>query len=357
MNFKKIIVTGGAGFIGGAVVRKLLTETNALIYNVDKISYASDFTCINQIKSSKERHFLHRINLVNKNDLEKLIYKIRPDLIIHLAAETHVDRSIENPSQFVESNIIGTFNLLEVSTDYWKTLDDKSRNNFRFHHVSTDEVFGSLGPNEYFNESSNYAPMSPYSASKASSDHLVRSWHNTFGLPTLISNCSNNYGPFQFPEKLIPLTITKALKEEKIPIYGDGQNIRDWLFVDDHVDAIFQIITKGKIGKSYCIGGNNPMTNLEVVEKICSILDIQKPKIFKHKDLIEFVKDRPGHDIRYAIDTSYIKKELYWEPKYKFEKAIEETVIWYLENPNWCIKIMKKGFYKGGRIGLKKNQK
>ena len=351
MNFKKIIVTGGAGFIGGAVVRKLLKETNALIYNVDKISYASDFTCINQIKSSKERHFLHKINLVNKNDLEKLIYKIRPDLIIHLAAETHVDRSIENPSQFVESNIIGTFNLLEVSTDYWKTLDYNSRNNFRFHHVSTDEVFGSLGPNEYFNESSNYAPMSPYSASKASSDHLVRSWHNTFGLPTLISNCSNNYGPFQFPEKLIPLTILKALNEEKIPIYGDGQNIRDWLFVDDHVDAIFKIITKGKIGESYCIGGNNPMTNLEVVKKICSILDIQKPMIFKHKDLIEFVKDRPGHDFRYAIDASHIKKEINWQPKYNFDIAINNTVLWYIENIDWCLKIMKKGSYQGGRLG------
>ena len=351
MNFKKIIVTGGAGFIGGAVVRKLLSETNALIYNVDKISYASDFTCINQIKSSKERHFLQKINLVNKNELEKLIYKIGPDLIIHLAAETHVDRSIENPSHFIESNIIGTFNLLEVSTDYWKTLDYKSRNNFRFHHVSTDEVFGSLGPNEYFNESSNYAPMSPYSASKASSDHLVRSWHNTFGLPTLISNCSNNYGPFQFPEKLIPLTIIKALNEEKIPIYGDGQNIRDWLFVDDHVDAIFQIITKGKIGESYCIGGNNPMTNLEVVEKICSILDIQRPKMFHYKNLIEFVKDRPGHDFRYAIDASHIKKEINWQPKYNFDIAINNTVLWYIENIEWCLEIMKKGSYQGGRLG------
>ena len=357
MNFKKIIVTGGAGFIGGAVIKKLLLETNAFIYNIDKISYASDFTCINQIKSSKERHFHYKINLINKNDLENLIFKIKPDLIIHLAAETHVDRSIENPSYFIESNIIGTFNLLQVSTDYWRTLDSISRNNFRFHHVSTDEVFGSLEPNEYFNESSKYSPMSPYSASKASSDHLVRSWHNTFGLPTLISNCSNNYGPYQFPEKLIPLTIIKALNEEKIPLYGDGQNIRDWLFVDDHADAIFQIIIKGKIGDSYCIGGDNPITNLKIAEKICSILDILRPKNFKYKSLIEFVKDRPGHDRRYAIDSSYIKKQLNWEPKYNFEKAIEDTVLWYVKNSNWCTKIMEKGSYKGGRFGLKKEHK
>ena len=351
MNYKKIIVTGGAGFIGGAVIRKLLLETNAFIYNIDKISYASDFTCINQIKSSEDRHFHYKINLINKNDLENIIFKIKPDLIIHLAAETHVDRSIENPYHFIESNIIGTFNLLQVSTDYWKTLNSSSRNNFRFHHISTDEVFGSLGPNEYFNESSKYDPKSPYSASKASSDHLVRSWHNTFGLPTLISNCSNNYGPFQFPEKLIPLTIIKALNEEKIPLYGDGQNIRDWLFVDDHVDAIFQIIIKGKIGDSYCIGGGNPITNLKIAEKICSILDILKPKSFKYKNLIEFVKDRPGHDRRYAIDASRIKKEINWQPKYTFDIAIHNTVLWYIENIDWCLEIMKRGSYQGGRLG------
>ncbi len=351
MKFKRIIVTGGAGFIGGALIRKLLTETESYIYNFDKVSYASDFSGINKLESSKKRHIHHKVDLKNKNALDSLLKDIKPDLIIHLAAETHVDRSIEEPSNFIESNILGTFNLLQVSYDYWKSLKSDSKKTFRFHHVSTDEVFGSLNKNEFFDESSNYAPRSPYSASKASSDHLVSSWHSTFGLPTLISNCSNNYGPYQFPEKLIPLTIIKALNKEKIPIYGNGKNIRDWLFVDDHIDAILKIIFQGKIGQNYCIGGNNPMSNIEIVKKICSILDKLNPKNFQHQDLIEFVKDRPGHDARYAINTNYIKKEINWQPKYNFDIAIHKTVLWYMENIDWCSEIMKRGSYQGGRLG------
>ncbi len=351
-NTKKVIVTGGAGFIGGAVVRKLLLEKNYIIYNIDKVSYASDFAGINQIHSSKERHFHYKIDLVNKELLNNVIKEINPDIVIHLAAETHVDRSIENPNDFVESNIIGTFNLLESIRSYWNELDHERKLNFRFHHVSTDEVFGTLSDDEFFDENSKYSPRSPYSASKASSDHLVKSWHNTFGLPILISNCSNNYGPYQFPEKLIPLTIIKAINKEKIPIYGNGKNIRDWLHVEDHADAILKIISKGEVGNNYCIGGNQALTNIEVVEKICSILDIYKQQNYSHKDLITFVEDRPGHDTRYAIDNSYIKEKLSWEPRFNFNDGIEKTVLWYLNNLDWCEGMMKKASYKGNRLGL-----
>ncbi len=351
-NFKKIIVTGGAGFIGGAVIRKLLYETESLIHNIDKISYASDLFSINNIKESNERHFHHKVDLVNNNLINELIWNINPDLIIHLAAESHVDRSIENPRPFLESNILGTFNLLEATRNYWNELDSERKNNFRFHHVSTDEVFGTLKENQFFNESSNYSPRSPYSATKASSDHLVNSWHNTYGIPTLISNCSNNYGPYQFPEKLIPLTIMKAINEEPIPIYGDGKNVRDWLYVEDHVEAIFQLILEGKVGHTYCIGGNNPLSNLEVAQTICSILDRVNNKSFSHKELIKFVKDRPGHDERYAIDNSYIKKTINWKPKNDFETGLEKTIIWYLQNIDWCNKVLKNSGYKGERIGL-----
>ncbi len=351
-KYKKIIVTGGAGFIGGAIIRKLLREYNSKIYNIDKISYSSDLSSIGSILSSKERHYHLKIDLKNKSLLEKTIEDIKPDIIIHCAAESHVDRSIEDPSIFIESNIVGTFNLLEAVRKYWNTIDTHKKNTFRFHHISTDEVFGSLKEDQFFDEHSNYSPRSPYSASKASSDHLVSSWNNTFGIPTLITNCSNNFGPFQFPEKLIPLTILKAVNGEKIPIYGDGSNIRDWIFVDDHVDAIFEVISFSEAGERYCIGGNCQKTNLDLVNEICSILDVHDSKPYLHNTLISFVNDRVGHDKRYAIDNRYIKNKINWEPKYIFKEALESTVKWYLENKEWCLKVMGKSNYKGERLGL-----
>ena len=352
-NSKKYIVTGGAGFIGGALIRWLLKNSSSHIFNFDKISYSSDLTGINKIESSKKRHFHKKVDLLDKNSVKELINVIKPDFIIHLAAETHVDRSIEDPSKFIQSNIIGTFNLLEGAREYWNNLSLEKKNLFRFYHVSTDEVFGTLKENQFFDESSNYSPKSPYSASKASSDHLVNSWHNTFELPTLISNCSNNFGPYQFPEKLIPLTIIKAFNEENIPLYGNGRNVRDWLYVDDHVEGIIEILKKGKVGESYCIGGNNPLKNIEVVDKICSIMDKLNPKSFLHKNLITFVKDRPGHDERYAIDTSFIEEKISWKPKNNFDSRLEETISWYLRNLDWCKKVMNQANYYGNRLGFK----
>ena len=351
-NFKKILVTGGAGFIGINLIKFLLEKSNSIIYNCDKLSYASNIETVNSYSYKYKKHNFIKLDLRNKDLILSKIIEIKPDLIIHLAAESHVDRSINNPLPFFENNITGTFNLLEASRFYFNKLSIKKQNIFRFHHVSTDEVFGTLDKDMFFDECSKYCPRSPYSASKASSDHLVSSWHNTYGLPITITNCSNNYGPYQFPEKLIPITILKAIKGKKIPLYGDGSNIRDWIFVDDHIKAIIQVIKKAKIGKSYCVGGNSALTNKEVVLKICSILDKHLPKEYKYESLISFVKDRPGHDKRYAIDNSLIKNEILWEPSFKFDQGLEKTVIWYLKNLNWCNKIMHNSGYWGERLGL-----
>ena len=342
-RFNKILVTGGAGFIGGALIRKLLKDYKCHIFNLDKLSYSSDLTSINSLKDSlgpetSKRYNFFKGDISNKTTVDKIINQINPELIIHIAAETHVDKSIKSPTNFISSNIVGTFNLLQSSLDFHKSCSSEIRNKFKFIHISTDEVFGSLGEIGYFNEDSCYQPTSPYSASKASSDHLVKAWFHTYGLPSIITNCSNNYGPWQYPEKLIPNTISKALLKENIPVYGDGKNIRDWLHVNDHVEAIILIADRGIPGKSYCIGGNNEKTNLEVVNKICNYLDEMNPQNFKYKNLIKLVSDRPGHDFRYAIDSSLIKKELNWIPKYNFESGLYETIDWYLKNKKWLKK-------------------
>ena len=356
-NIYKVIVTGGAGFIGGNLIRKLLKETNWIVYNIDQMGYASDLSWIQDIKDHKLRHIFLKIDLRNKEGLDKVVKDIGPNLIIHLAAESHVDRSIDNPSNFIESNIIGTFNLLEASRAYWEEISDIKKKLFRFIHISTDEVFGTLDLKGKFDENTKYSPRSPYSSSKASSDHLVQSWHYTYGLPTIISNCSNNFGPYQFPEKLIPLTILKGIKGENIPLYGDGLNIRDWLYVEDHVDALLLIAEKGKVGKSYCIGGFGEKTNKEVQLEICNILDKVKPKEFPHSDLIKNVADRPGHDKRYSINSNLIQKELGWSPKVSFEDGLKKTINWYVDNMKWSDFIMKKSGYYGYRIGkTKENQ-
>ena len=349
----KIIITGGAGFIGGTLIRKLLKEGNHHIYNIDKLGYASDLSWINSSKYDKSLHTFLKIDLRNKQILEKTVKEIAPDLIIHLAAESHVDRSIENPLKFIESNIIGTFNLLEAAREYWEEINEIKKKLFRFIHISTDEVFGSLGLDSKFDENTRYSPRSPYSSSKASSDHLVNSWHYTYGLPTIISNCSNNFGPYQFPEKLIPLSIIKGIKGEKIPLYGDGLNIRDWLYVEDHVEALLLIADKGEVGESYCIGGFGERTNKEVQFQICNILDKVYPREFSHADLIENVADRPGHDKRYSVDSTKIQRELYWKPQISFENGLKKTINWYLNNLEWSKLMMEKSGYLGDRIGSK----
>jgi len=350
-NNKNFLITGGAGFIGNHLVKKLLENTNSQIFNIDKLGYSSDLSLINTFKQSKDRHHHLKINLKNRNDVLLAVEKSKPDFVIHLAAESHVDRSIDNPSIFLESNIIGTFNLLEATKNYWNKLSKKAKSEFRFHHVSTDEVFGTLGKSGKFDEDSQYKPNSPYSASKAASDHLVRSWFHTYKLPTLISNCSNNFGPYQYPEKFIPLIINKALNNKKIPIYGNGMNIRDWLYVEDHVDAIIKIILNGSPGRTYCIGGGSERNNLEVAREVCSILDKKIPRSQSFYENIEFVEDRPGHDFRYSINPSFTKKEIGWEPKKSFEINLEFTVDWYLNNMSWCNEVLKKSGYSGERLG------
>ena len=350
----KVIVTGGAGFIGGTLIRNLLEKSDWFIYNIDQMGYASDLSWIKNSKEYEMRHIFLKIDLRNKEILENLVKDISPNLIIHLAAESHVDRSIDNPLNFIESNILGTFNLLEASRSYWEEISEDKKNSFRFIHVSTDEVFGSLGVNGKFDENTKYSPRSPYSSSKASSDHLVQSWHHTYGLPTIISNCSNNYGPYQFPEKLIPLSILKGIKGEKIPLYGNGSNIRDWLYVEDHIEALLLIANKGEVGKSYCVGGFGEKTNKEVQLQICKILDEINPKEYPHSNLIKNVPDRPGHDKRYAINSNLIQKKLGWKPTVTFEEGLKKTILWYLKNIKWSISIMKKSGYSGYRIGSKK---
>ena len=349
----KILITGGCGFIGGALIRKLLTTTDHEVLNLDKFGYASDHLSIdqtiNQLKTNKYKLF--KIDLNNKNKLEEIIQNFEPDLIMHLAAESHVDRSIESPGHFIESNILGTYNLLESCRKFFNSLNKEKKSKFIFHHISTDEVFGSLGEKGRFSESTPYDPRSPYSASKASSDHLVRSWYHTYGLPVIVTNCSNNFGPWQFPEKLIPLVTLKAIQKEPIPLYGDGSNIRDWLFVEDHVDALLLAALKGKVGETYCIGGYGEKSNKEIVLKICEILDNEIPNQSPHNQLIKYVLDRPGHDKRYAIDPSKLENELGWKPKYGLEKGLRKTVLWYLKNYDWCQNIFKKGNYSLERLG------
>ena len=332
----KILVTGGAGFIGSALIKHAIKELEYEVLCLDKLTYASSLDSLKDIQESPLFQF-KKEDICNENSVFQILKGFKPNVLINLAAETHVDRSIDGPEEFIKSNILGTFSLLQAALKFWKSLENLEKDCFRFHHVSTDEVFGDLGKDQDpFSELTPYDPSSPYSATKASSDHLVRSWHRTYGLPVLISNCSNNYGPFQFPEKLIPLIIHKALKGESLPVYGKGDQVRDWLFVEDHVKALVEIFHNGKVGGSYNVGGNCEKTNLEVVKEICSVLDkisSDLPSgIKKHEKLITFVKDRPGHDQRYAIDASKICNELNWMPKEDFNSGIKKTVLWYLKN-------------------------
>ena len=340
---KRILVTGGGGFIGGAVIRRLLKESSAEVFNLDKMGYASDQTSINQVLKKgidSCRYKLFKVDLINAENTSQVISQTNPDLIMHLAAESHVDRSIKGPREFIESNIIGTFNILEATRKHYEKLSNERRKNFRLLHISTDEVFGTAIGNDLFSENTPYSPRSPYSASKAASDHLVQAWHNTYGLPIVMTNCSNNFGPWQFPEKLIPVVITKATALDSIPLYGDGENIRDWIFVEDHVDALLLAANNGKIGDSYCVGGYGERKNIEIVKTICKIMDQIRPQNAPHVNLITNIKDRPGHDRRYAIDPSKIKSELGWEPKYSLEERLEATVNWYLNNQKWSQKMI-----------------
>ncbi|PNQ96581.1 dTDP-glucose 4,6-dehydratase (plasmid) [Azospirillum argentinense] len=347
---KRIVVTGGAGFIGSAVVRQLLAETDAFVVNVDKLTYAANLSSLPGA-AENPRYAFEKVDICDGDALRRVFAEHRPDAVMHLAAESHVDRSIDGPGEFIQTNVVGTFRLLEAARGYWSSLPAEERAAFRFHHISTDEVFGTLGDEGFFTETTPYSPNSPYSASKASSDHLVRAWHETYGMPVVLTNCSNNYGPYHFPEKLIPLVILKGLKGEPLPVYGKGDNIRDWLYVEDHARALRLVLDKGVIGESYNIGGYNERTNLDVVRTICALLDEMAPAGAPHDRLITFVADRPGHDKRYAIDASKITRELGWKPQETFETGLRKTVAWYLENRSWWEAILN-GSYRGERLGL-----
>ncbi|ELB2076203.1 dTDP-glucose 4,6-dehydratase [Vibrio parahaemolyticus] len=351
----RILVTGGAGFIGSAVIRYIINNTLDSVVNVDKLTYAGNLESLKDIESS-ERYYFERADICERNEINRIFLEYKPNIVMHLAAESHVDRSIDGPAKFIETNIVGTYTLLEAAREYWNSLSDEDKKDFRFHHISTDEVYGDLaGTNTLFTEEHSYDPSSPYSASKASSDHLVRAWARTYSLPTIVTNCSNNYGPYHFPEKLIPLTILNALKGNNLPIYGDGLQVRDWLFVEDHAQALYKVATDGMIGETYNIGGHNEKTNIEVVKTICELLEELAPNkpsgVLHYQDLITFVKDRPGHDLRYAIDATKIETELNWKPKETFESGIRKTVEWYLNNKVWCSRVLD-GSYKGERLGV-----
>lgn len=351
----KIAVTGGAGFIGSAVIRHLIKETSHKVLNIDKLTYAGNLQSLTCVESSSSYYF-EQTDICDETKLSALFKKYRPDAIMHLAAESHVDRSIDGPGEFIQTNVVGTYNLLEAARAHWKTLDDSGKARFRFHHISTDEVYGDLsGPEQLFTEEMPYAPSSPYSASKAGSDHLVRAWGRTFGLPVIVTNCSNNYGPYHFPEKLIPLIILNALRGKPLPVYGKGTQVRDWLFVEDHARALVKVVAEGVVGETYNIGGHNEKQNIEVVKAVCGLLDEFRPSahegISKYEQLITFVKDRPGHDVRYAIDASKIQRELGWVPQETFETGLRKTVEWYLDNEDWWQSVLD-GSYQGQRLGL-----
>jgi dTDP-glucose 4,6-dehydratase len=355
-NNKTILVTGGAGFIGSELVRYLVQNTKYNVVNIDKLTYSGNLQSLISVESH-ESYTFEQVDICDDNQLKRIFSEHEPDIVMHLAAESHVDRSIDGPREFIQTNIVGTFVLLEQVKNYWQKLHDVKKEEFRFLHVSTDEVYGDLnGKEDFFLESTAYDPSSPYSASKASSDHLVRAWFRTYQLPVLISNCSNNYGPCQFPEKLIPHIILNAIEGKKLPIYGDGKQVRDWLYVNDHVRALMTVVLKGKVGETYNIGGNNEVQNIEVVTKICNILDKLIPDRLKglssYGELITYVQDRPGHDVRYAIDNTKIKSELGWEPKESFKSGMQKTVEWYLDNLTWSENI-QNGSYKLERLGVK----
>ena len=348
---RKILVTGGAGFIGSAVVR-LLVGKGYEVVNVDKLTYSGNLDSLREVEAASNYRF-HQADIGDAARMAEIFAAEQPDAVMHLAAESHVDRSIDGPAAFVETNVVGTFRLLDVALDYWRTLDDVRREAFRFHHVSTDEVFGSLTPSGgAFTEQTPYDPSSPYSASKAAADHFIRAWHRTYGLPIVLSSCSNNYGPYHFPEKLVPLTILNAIESRPLPVYGKGENVRDWLYVEDHARALELILTLGRIGESYNVGGRSERTNLQVVETIGDILDRKRPLDGRsHRELIQFVADRPGHDLRYAIDSAKIECELGWHPVESFESGIDRTVDWYLDNEWWWRPIRDRK-YAGERLGV-----
>lgn len=354
---RRILVTGGAGFIGSAVVRHIITETADSVVVVDKLTYAGNLASLEPVSSSARFAFEH-VDIVDRAELDRVFTHYQPDVVMHLAAESHVDRSIDGPAAFIETNIVGTYTLLEAARHWWNALDSAKKAHFRFHHISTDEVYGDLhNADDFFTESTAYAPSSPYSASKAGSDHLVRAWHRTYGLPTLVTNCSNNYGPYHFPEKLIPLMILNGLAGKPLPVYGNGQQIRDWLYVEDHARALYLVATEGAIGETWNIGGHNERKNIDVVTTICDLLEEMVPHkpegVAYYRDLITWVADRPGHDLRYAIDASKIERELGWRPQETFESGIRKTVRWYLDNPTWWQRVLD-GSYQGERLGLQR---
>jgi dTDP-glucose 4,6-dehydratase len=350
----RVLVTGGAGFIGSAVCRRLVLEHGMSVVNIDKLTYAANLRSLDAL-AGESAYAFEQVDICDRADVDGVFANYQPDAMIHLAAESHVDRSITGPSAFINTNVVGTYNLLEAARNYWDRLTPKRRDRFRFVHVSTDEVYGSLGATGLFCEETSYQPSSPYSASKAASDHLALAWFKTYGLPVVVSNCSNNYGPYQFPEKLIPLMVLNAIEGKPLPVYGSGSNVRDWLYVDDHAEGLISLLTRGQPGDKYNFGGNSERSNLDVVELICDVLERMVPGRTKMRSLIKFVKDRPGHDLRYAIDASKAHRELGWKPSKTFEEGITHTVQWYLENRNWW-EAPRVNVYSGARLGLPEMQ-